>query len=120
MHLIIDGYKACPHKLADIATIYRFLDNLPALIGMEKIGPPQLAVFDDPDKAGITGIVMIVTSHISVHTYSLKGCIFMDVFSCKELDPQIVIGHTIAVFGITEYESRVLSRGTQFPVLNTH
>ncbi len=85
MHLIVDGYDANPQALRDIARAYRFLDELPARIGMQKIGPPQLSNFDDPMMAGITGIIQIVTSHISIHTYANKGCVFLDVFSCQTL-----------------------------------
>ena len=82
-HLMIDAYGADPDALANVEVIFHFLDSLPEAIGMQKIGPPQIASFRDPAMAGVTGVVMIVPSHISIHTYALKGCFFLDVFSCK-------------------------------------
>src|SRR5690242_8628378 len=74
LHLLLDGYQADADKLSDLGLIFTFLDNLPKIIGMKKIGPPQLARFSKPPIAGITGVVMIVTSHISIHTYSGQRC----------------------------------------------
>ncbi len=117
-HLLLDCYGADSDKLADVGLVFRFLDKLPELIGMQKIGPPQIAKFDDPKIAGVTGIVMIVTSHISIHTYALKKCFFMDVFSCQEFDRKAVEKHTRTTFGVTHMESRLVSRGKKFPVEN--
>ncbi len=120
MQLIVDGYGANPHTLASIDTIYRFLDGLPAKIGMEKIGPPQLANFDDPEIAGITGVIQIITSHISIHTYAKKGCLFLDVFSCKPFDAPLVIAHATDIFNITRIETTIVERGKHFPTKNLH
>lgn len=120
MHLIVDGYDANPQALRDIARAYRFLDELPARIGMQKIGPPQLSNFDDPMMAGITGIIQIVTSHISIHTYANKGCVFLDVFSCQTFSCEDVIAHACEVFGIQTVDTHIIRRGKQFPEHNTH
>ncbi len=117
---MVDCYDADPGRLHDINRIYRFLDTLPVLIGMEKIGPPQLAVFDDPALAGITGIVMIVTSHISIHTYSNKDCFFLDVFSCKPFPVDVVLRHAEEYFRMQRFEKYEVERGREFPAENLH
>jgi S-adenosylmethionine decarboxylase len=117
-HLMLDCYGADPAKLADVGLVFQFLDQLPKLIGMQKIGPPQMAKFDDPKIAGVTGVVLIVTSHISIHTYALKGCFFMDVFSCKPFDSKTVEKYARDTFGVTRMESKLVSRGKRFPLHN--
>ena len=119
-HLIFEGYDADATKLHDLTVIYQLLDELPGLIGMEKIGPPHLVKFDGEDKAGITGVVLIVTSHISIHTYSLKGCLFLDVFSCKCFDPTVVIELVIRTFGVGKAEHTIVRRGVKFPPHNIY
>ena len=114
-HLILDCYGANPQKLHDIERIFRFLDTLPAKIDMQKIGPPQIACFDDAGIKGITGIVMIVTSHISMHTYSNRSCFFMDVFSCKEFDAHFLIKYVEEFFEVTKMETQEITRGHHFP-----
>ena len=119
-HLTIDAYGADPAKLADVGLLFETLDRLPGLIGMQKIGPPQMAQFTDPDKAGISGIVMIVESHISIHTYANKDCFFMDVFSCKPFDTEKVIAHVKEIYGPKELDITVVERGKRFPSENLH
>ena len=117
-HLLLEGYGANPISLQDSKLIYNFLDELPGLIGMTKIKQPDVVVFEDEDKAGVTGIVMIVTSHISIHTYSLKRCFFLDVFSCKDFDSKIVVDKARETFDQTWSTHQVIDRGTNFPIDN--
>lgn len=114
-HLILDCYGANPKKLHDIELIFRFLDTLPERIGMEKIGPPQMTCFDAEENKGITGIVMIVTSHISIHTYSNRNCFFMDVFSCKPFDTKVLKEYIEKFFEVTHMEVQEVTRGRFFP-----
>lgn len=114
-HLILDCYGANKEKLHCIETLFRFLDTLPAKIGMQKIGPPQIACFDDEDIKGVTGIVMIVTSHISIHTYSNKCCFFMDVFSCKDFNTAILVKYIEGFFDVKSIDIQEVVRGAQFP-----
>lgn len=119
-HLIIDCYGIPAEFLHDTDKVYRFLANLPSLIDMESIGPPDLAIFDEPEQAGITGIIQIVTSHISFHGYSLKGSAFIDVFSCKQFDSKIVIGSINSTFNPATIDIVEIERGKRFPVTNIY
>ena len=120
LHLTIDAYGADPSKLADVGLLFETLDGLPALIGMRKIGPPQMAQFKEADKAGVSGVIMIVESHISVHTYEKKDCLFMDVFSCKWFDHTVVVELVKRVFGATDLDINLVERGKRFPAENLH
>lgn len=119
-HLMLDCYNAPPDALSDVGLVFDFLDKLPAVIGMEKIGPPQIAKFENEAFAGVTGIIMIVTSHISIHTYSLKGCFFLDVFSCKSFDPATVVEEVKFRFKPEQTNVSFIQRGFMFPVRNIH
>jgi S-adenosylmethionine decarboxylase len=119
-HLLLDGYGANPEKLANVGILYAFLDALPAQLGMQKIGPPQLAQFHEPEIAGVTGIILITTSHISLHTYSHKDCFFMDIFACKAFDAGAMLDTVQTFFEATRLEHRLVERGRLFPVQNLH
>ena len=119
-HLMLDCYGAPPEALSDVSLIFDFLDKLPSMIGMQKIGSPQIARFEDEALAGVTGIIMIVTSHISIHTYALKGCFFLDVFSCKPFEPAIVIAEVNKRFKPEHTNIAFVQRGFLFPTRNIH
>src|SRR5690606_6542240 len=104
LHMTLDAYGANPHKLEDVSLLYETLNELPAKIGMRKIGFPQIAQFKEKDIAGISGIIMIVESHMSIHTYSKKDFLSMDVYSCKEFDHQAVVDHIKRIYEFTDCE----------------
>lgn len=115
LHLMIDGYSADAKKLDDIGLLFKTLDELPAAIGMQKIGFPHLIRFTEGEIRGISGFIFIVESHISIHTYSDKGFISMDAYSCKHFDHRKVIQKIKRVYGIKEMEINLIERGKQFP-----
>lgn len=44
MHLVIDGYGADPHKVADQELVRTLLERVPLTIGTAEMVPPMLAV----------------------------------------------------------------------------
>lgn len=120
LHITLDAYGANPKKLEDVGLLFHTLDALPGLIGMHKIGFPHIAEFTQKDIAGISGVVMIVESHISMHTYSKKDFLSLDVYSCKDFDYQKVVDHIKQVYEFKEMELNVIVRGKRFPTHNLH
>jgi len=120
LHLMIDAYGAKPAKLDDIGLLFETLNTLPSLIGMNKIGFPHIAKFTEEDIAGISGIIMIVESHIAIHTYSKKDFLSLDVYSCKHFDHKKVVDLIKRVYGPEEMEVNLIERGKKFPTENIH
>lgn len=88
MHLIIDGFGKNKTILQDEKFIYELLDKLPDRIGMTKISDPVVFRYSGvkPEDWGISGLVFIAESHISLHTFVERSFINIDVFSCKDFD----------------------------------
>jgi len=120
LHLTIDGYGAAREKLDDVTLLYETLHELPGKIGMHNIGFPHIAQFKQEDIRGITGIQMIVESHISIHTYSNKAFLSMDLYSCKSFDYKKVIRLIKKIYKIKKMEINVIDRGKEFPVNNLY
>lgn len=116
MHVTVDGYNGDPDKLADVSLVYETLNNMPAMIGMQKVGFPHIIQFTEGDIAGLSGFVFILESHISVHTYAKKGFLSFDAFSCKPFDEQVLYDELKKAFGVSELETNVLERGSHFPL----
>ena len=68
-----------------------------------------------PSDRGITGIVIIAESHLSVHSFEEKGYSFIDIFSCKDFDVEKAIEITLAIFKPESHEVNVVKRGKDFP-----
>lgn len=121
-HLMVEAYNINPEKLENIELLFDFLDEFPDIIGMHKFSVPQLGRFKEAAIAGVSGFVFIKESHIAFHTYSKKGFIAIDIFSCKDFDVRAAIDHIKAVFAVKDgdidYELKL--RGQRFPVKNIH
>ena len=120
LHLMLDCYGADPSKLDDLCLLYETLDSLPDIIGMRKIGPPQMVRFNDPDIAGVSGVIMIVESHISIHAYSKKDFLSVDVYSCKRFDFEKAAEYVKTVYGVRDMDVQTVDRGKRFPARNLH
>ncbi|MHB8086284.1 MAG: S-adenosylmethionine decarboxylase [Dehalococcoidia bacterium] len=92
MHLIIDGFNKNKNILQDENFIYQLLDAYPAKIGMTKISDPIVFRYtgSKPQDWGVSGLVFIAESHISLHTFVERNFINIDVFSCKDFDAERV------------------------------
>lgn len=116
-HLTLDMSGCDPSRLGDMAHIYRVLDELPARIGMTKLIPPYVFPYCGvvPADRGVTGVVIIAESHMTIHTFSEKQYVFCDVFSCAPFDTQAATDYLIDAFGPAEVTVRIIERGQGFP-----
>lgn len=89
-HLMVSAAQ-CTEDLKDIDTIKKFLKALVADIDMVAYGEPFVARFGEGVEVGISGVQLIETSAISLHTNDGELDLYLDVFSCKEFDTNKVI-----------------------------
>ena len=115
MHLIFDGFGANREMLQSEDVIYKILDQYPSRIGMTKVAPPQVYryVGSKPEDWGISGFVVIAESHISIHTFPERRYVNIDIFSCKDFDPDHAIQELKQTFEFTSIKTHLLLRGLQ-------
>jgi len=113
----LDMYGCDRSKLESVEYVAKFLDGLPAKIGMTKIIPPYTFRYEGikPEDWGVSGIVLIAESHIAIHTYPEKNYASFDAFSCKEFDANKVAEMVVKTFGAKTYEKNSFERGKHFP-----
>jgi S-adenosylmethionine decarboxylase len=102
--------------LADGETITRFLVDLVDALGMNVLaGPLVTQEAGEPQRAGYSGVIILYESHAAIHTYSNLGEAFVDVFSCKPYDVEIVERMMAETFGDYEVvEQTMLGRGVHW------
>ena len=95
------------------------LNELPERLGMHKIAEPSLVELGDhspKDPGGVSGFVMIAESHISIHTFPLRGFVSADVYTCQNsLDTERICQYFAEAFGLQDLEINVVRRGTRYP-----
>jgi S-adenosylmethionine decarboxylase len=116
-HLILEAYGCQKEALADVGLVSRTLDAYPAKLMMTKMMPPYVFAWNDssPEDWGVSGVVMIAESHISIHTFPEKQFVTLDIFSCREFDVEAAIEFFCSVFKPETYEQQVLMRGREYP-----
>ncbi|MEM4348514.1 MAG: adenosylmethionine decarboxylase [Candidatus Anstonellaceae archaeon] len=116
-HLTLDMYGCNKKKLKDVNFIYNFLNEFPDMIGMTKIMPPYTFTYSGvkPEDWGVSGIVLIAESHISIHTFPEKNFASVDIFSCKEFDIESGAEIIASKFEAKTYERNFMMRGRHFP-----
>ena len=116
---MLDCYGCDKNKLRDAKFILEFLDKLPDKINMKKIAPPYLIDFpgvpETFDKGGVSAVVLISTSHISLHSFHHQGYMSIDIFSCKEFDIEKTIKIIQEAFDVKKFEKKLVMRGSEFP-----
>ena len=89
-HLILTARKCMPIPIRCKKTIESFSSTLVRNIDMVPFGPPQVVLFGEGDKRGYTLVQLIETSNIISHFCEETNDMHLDVFSCKEYNPDTV------------------------------
>jgi S-adenosylmethionine decarboxylase len=120
-HVMIDLYGCRPELLASDALLRQVLDQYPDRIGMEKVSPVFLKDIktSSPLDDGLSGFVIIATSHISLHAWPCYGMVNIDVFSCEPFSPDEVVGFAMQMFQAKDVELHVVERATRSPRMTT-
>ncbi|MDH5355153.1 MAG: S-adenosylmethionine decarboxylase [Gammaproteobacteria bacterium] len=119
---MVEGYDAKPQILMSLENVYNLLDGIPELIGMEPLGTP--VVYNVTEKhhpdIGVTGMQIITTSHISIHTFPVgmrdgnarqRDPFFtFDIYSCKPYDANKIIALLGEWSGAKQMETQVINR----------
>ena len=89
-HLIIRAEVNNPPT--DEAWLHNWLSQLVEKIGMKVCRGPITAYVDMPGNEGLTGVVVIETSHIAIHVWDAvdPALVQLDVYTCSTLDKDII------------------------------
>ena len=96
----IDIYGCDPDSIRDADLIKRFTAELCELIEMKRFGETQVVHFGEDERvAGYSMVQLIETSLISAHFANQSNAVYLDVFSCKPYDPEVVSTFARTFFG---------------------
>jgi len=114
-HLTLDCYGCKKEKLKDVDFIKSVLEKLPEVLGLHKLSPAIVNYYDKPTP-GISGFIIISESHISIHTFVEEQFAAIDVFSCKEFDPEKAVDFLVKAFQPERFEKKFMMRGKHYPI----
>ena len=95
----VDVKNCDPAIIWDSAMIKEYVVQLCDLIEMKRFGECQVVHFGEDEKvAGFSMVQLIETSLISGHFANATNAAYIDVFSCKAYDPEVVAEFTKKYF----------------------
>jgi len=114
-HLILDCKSGKINAVTDADTIENFVKDLVVKIEMKAYGEPIIKHFAEHDEnsAGYTLIQLIETSNICCHFVDKNGDFYLDVFSCKYFNKDIVKEIVVKYFQPANIKERFIERNAE-------
>ena len=107
----IDLHSCNPETIRSAEKIKEFVKELVELIDMKAFRDTQVVHFGEDEKvAGFSMIQLIETSLISGHFANLTNNVYLDIFSCKVYDPEIVAEFAKKFFEAKDYNKKTIYR----------
>lgn len=95
-----DIYHCNPETIRDAEKIRQFVIELCDLIEMKRFQDTLVVNFGEDERvAGFSMVQLIETSLVSAHFANLTNTTYLDVFSCKPYDPEVVADFAKKFFG---------------------
>jgi len=110
-HLVLNLYDCNPQKIQSAEVIYDFVVELCERIEMRRFGEPMIVNFgEDPRVTGYSLVQLIETSNICGHFADGSNSAYLDIFSCKQFDPELAAAYCIQVFEAQKASATFISR----------
>jgi S-adenosylmethionine decarboxylase len=84
LHILADFFGVAPTLLADAAFLERLLRDAARAAGAEIL---LCRLHSFGRGAGVTGVLLLAESHLSIHTWPERGFAAVDAFMCGSADP---------------------------------
>ena len=120
-HMIISAIIGNPST--DPVFYEKWLTELVEKIEMKILMGPFSVRVDYVGNTGCTGMVVIETSHASIHVFEAEKpgnqhVLKMDVYSCADFDAEIIMSH-LSPFGVIGYDYMVIDRNGVATVIDS-
>mgnify|MGYP003345903828 FL=1 len=114
-HMILNALVRSP--IVTEESCKNWLRKLVEIIDMKILIEPVAKFCDTEGNEGVTGTVVIETSHASIHVWHKEEqpVIKMDVYSCKDFDPDAVVNLVRETMDIISCAYMIVDRNSVMP-----
>ncbi|MEF8823932.1 MAG: adenosylmethionine decarboxylase [Desulfohalobiaceae bacterium] len=107
-HIIAELYGVAPNLIAYEEQVKKILEDISERVGFTKVG----SMYKQFSPWGVTGVILIEESHISIHTWPEYEQVNFDVFTCGDLSQADTAFHcSLEEFSPKFYRHYTLDRG---------
>jgi len=112
---VVEAYGCDPVRLADPHAMRALFDAMVRELALNPVGDARWHRFPDP--GGITGMLLLAESHLTVHTFPEHGSLCINLFCCTARDAWAWETRLAALVGATLVHVRTLAREYGAPAL---
>jgi len=99
-------------------SISQYFERLCILIDMKRedlhfwddVGIPEEDKQTSPHAQGTSAVQFILTSSIVIHALDQLGAVYINIFSCKDYNPEVAELFSVEWFCATDHSARVIDR----------
>jgi S-adenosylmethionine decarboxylase len=106
---VIDAEGCSPAALRDLSKIEGAIDQIVRALSLHPVGAPLVHHF--PGEGGITALVLLAESHLTIHTFPELGAVTLNVYCCRPRAPLDWPEVLAFSFGAGQVHVRSLTRG---------
>jgi S-adenosylmethionine/arginine decarboxylase-like enzyme len=116
-HILIRADVNKPPKTID--EVVNWLTKLIKKIDMKILDGPYAKRVDMKGNEGVTGMAIIETSHVVIHTWDAitPSLIQLDVYSCKDFNPLVILNE-LSIFEPLAVDYKYFDRENNFILLH--
>lgn len=107
-HLVADLRGVAPELLSNPESLRLLLVKAAQASGATVL---QSNMHHFGEGQGVTGVVLLAESHMSIHTWPEYGFAAIDIFVCGECEPRRALDFVLQEFGHCECIEKVIVRG---------
>jgi S-adenosylmethionine decarboxylase len=107
-HIIAELYGVLKELISNEMEVKRIVEEVVNKAGLTKVG----SVYKQFNPHGVTGVVLIAESHISIHTWPEYELVNLDIFTCGDVSKaEMAFNLFLEYFKPKSYRHRILNRG---------
>lgn len=116
LHLLIELHGCDVDRLCDSDLLDEMLHAYLIMNDMQLIkGPFLYDICDvegsDPVRDGFSGMVLLSSGHVNIHTLPHRGEVYIDIFPCKAFDQEKAVAYASEKFQTEDVEIHLVERG---------
>ena len=119
LHLLVDAYGCKAKTITDTDSIKALLLQVTDAVGLRPLSDAMVYAVDEhmihPEDTGVTGGIIFMESHFTIHTFPARGYMSCDIYSCKTFDSDDVVRILTAFAEPSSMHVNTLRRGNSLP-----
>ena len=105
---VVEAFGCDAERLADRTALAALFDRMVDELGLRPVGAGQWHVFPPP--GGITGMLLLAESHLTVHTFPEHRSLCLNLFCCTPREPWPFAERLVELVGARRVSVRHLAR----------